>query len=301
MAKGQDAVTNWSATPRRAFRYSGTSKAGCMLALLVSARFAAAQSAPPQTAVTEAQTKPAETLPATPPKITYAGGQLKIDAVGATLADVLTKIAALAGVTIEIPPSARTEKMPFVELGPGPPREVLASLLNDSNFDYLIQASDSDPLRIQSVLIMPREKKGSGSGNGNDTGGRPTRSPYVRAAAPPVKSEESPVTETNAVAAPPENAVAEANVNPQPPAAQPDQAAPTDQAPQTDLTPPPAPAPSERALQIPLAQPGTSPGAMSPPATLNSQTINQQLQQMFQQRMQMMQQGQALPNQPGKQ
>ena len=95
-----------------------------------------------------------------PPTISYVGGQLRIDALGSTLADVLTKVAALTGVKIDVPAGADSERMPVVELGPGPARQILASLLSDSNFDYLIQASDADPEKIQSVLLMPREKKG---------------------------------------------------------------------------------------------------------------------------------------------
>ena len=274
-----------------------TAHACCVLALVAAVRIAGAQAAQPSVPVTAtaAQTRPAEIPPATPPKISYVGGQLKIDAVNATLGDVLAKVAALTGVAIDVPAAARTERMPVVELGPGPAREVLASLLSDSNFDYLIQASDSDPARLQSVLLMPREKKGSGSTN--DTGGRPARSPFVRAAAPPVKTEETPVTDNNAVQTP-ENAAAEAAVNPQAatpqadPQAQSDQAAQPEPSVQPDLSAQGTFTSPNSSLQIPLAQPGLSKGAMSPPTTLNSQTINQQLQQMFQMRMQMNQQGQ---------
>src|ERR1039458_9927229 len=117
--------------------------------------------------------------PAVPPKITYVGGQLRIDALGSTLATVLTQVAALTGVKIEIPAGADNERMPVVELGPGPARQILASLLSDSNFDYLIQASDADPEKIQSVLLMPREKKGT------EAAARAARGPNVAAVAPP--------------------------------------------------------------------------------------------------------------------
>src|SRR3954471_21101286 len=90
--------------------------AACLLAFLLSAGIVAAQDAP----------APAPLPPAAPPKVSYVGGQLKIDAVGSTLADVLKKVGTLAGVSIDIPAGANTERMPFVELGPGPPREILA-------------------------------------------------------------------------------------------------------------------------------------------------------------------------------
>ena len=52
------------------------------------------------------------------------GGQLRIDVLGTTLADVLAKVAALTGVTIDLPEAAKDERLPVVQLGPGPAREV---------------------------------------------------------------------------------------------------------------------------------------------------------------------------------
>jgi hypothetical protein len=213
------------------------------------------------------------------------GGQLRIDAFGSTLADVLTQVAALTGVNIDIPAGAASERMPVVELGPGPARQILASLLSDSNFDYLIQASDADPERIQSVLLMPREKRGSGT-NGTDVVARTSRSPFAAALAPP----EAPAPDSPALA-PPEMASSEAgSLNPQSASAQPEQA-----------TPPPLVQP-DLSGQFPLLQPDPSnpskPGALTPPATLNPQSINQQLQQMYQQRIQMTQQDHYTGTQP---
>jgi hypothetical protein len=271
-----------SAAKTAAFHARSVMKTGCMLAFVLSANFSHAQTAPPVGPATQPQTKPAETRIVVAPKVTYVNGQLKIEAVGATLAEVLARVAALSGVSIELPAGAPTERMAFVELGPGPPREILASLLSDSNFDYLIQASDADPSRIQSVLLMAKDKKGSVP----EPGGRPTHSPFVRASASPVKSEETPVSENN-TAPPPENAIAEASPNPQ--------TAESDQATQADLAAPTS-IPTN-SLQIPLAQPGLSKGAMTPPASLTPTAINQQLQQMYQQRMQMIQQGQPSQSQ----
>ena len=123
----------------------------------------------------------------TPPGVSYVGGQLRIDVLGATLADVLAKVAALTGVTIDLPEAAKDERLPAVQLGPGPAREVLASLLSDSDLDYLIQASDADANRIQSVMIMPREKKGSPA----DAAARAPHSPFGRSEAPPAPVEDA--------------------------------------------------------------------------------------------------------------
>jgi hypothetical protein len=246
-------------------RNGNPTKAGCALALLLFARGAVAQTATPEAPATEAE---APAPPAAPPKISYVGGQLKIDALGSTLADVLTQVAALTGVKIDVPASAASERMAFVELGPGPARQILASLLSDSNFDYLIQASDADPEKIQSVLLLPREKKGSGP-NRTEVAARGFRGP----------------------AAPPEAAAPEDSVEPQPEVAAPEASA---------LTPAPVAMPADQIALPPSLQPDPSakPGALTPPTSLSPASINQQLQQMYQQRVQMTQQDHYTGSQP---
>jgi len=67
----------------------------------------------------------------------------------------------------------------------------MASLLSDSNLDYLIQASDADPEKIQSVAVAAtRRKKGGGPGAAADVLARASRGPV----APP----EAPVQEIHA-------------------------------------------------------------------------------------------------------
>jgi hypothetical protein len=260
----------------------GVTQAGCLLALLCFARVASGQGIQTAAAVgppvTTASALPAsDQIPAVPPKISYVGGQLSIRALGSTLADVLTQVAALTGVKIDVPAGANTERMPIVELGPGPARQILADLLSDSNFDYLIQASDADPEKLQAVLLMPREKK-------TDAPGRASRGPYMAAATPP----ESPVPDTPV---PPQPEIAPPQASSLNPAA----------ALQADPSTQPPPAPPDLSGQ-PLLQPDTSnpakPGALAPPATLSPQSINQQLQQMYQQRAQMTQQDHYTGTQP---
>ncbi len=228
-----------------------------------------AQQAPVPAADPPAQTAAplsAENQPAAPPVITYVDGQLRIKALDATLAEVLAKVSSLTGVKIDLPPTAGGERMPFVELGPGTAREILAELLSESNFDYLLAASEADPDKIESVLLMPRGKS-AGKGNRTEVASRSARGPYGRPAVAPVESE-----------------VAEIAVQPAPAGnAAPDAAQPNSQ-----------PAPSAQSMQAPILQPGqsnvpkTSP--VPPPASLDSQSINTQLQQMYQQRVQLNQQ-----------
>jgi hypothetical protein len=225
-------------------------------------------------------TVPAQTVSAPPElekrptvatKISYVDGQLRIDAFDITLADVLTKVADLTGVIIEIPPGARTEHLPVVQLGPGTARQVLAELLSDSTFDFLIQSPSADPEKLQSVLLIPRDKKGGGTTTADGTA-RPPRGPSALAAAQPeAPVPDSPLPSQPDLAAPAAsslNAVAEAS--------------------------PVAPAVPVQPMQLPstLQQDPSAvsrPGALAPPQTLSPQSINTQLQQMYQTLMQMIQ------------
>ncbi len=208
--------------------------------------------------------------PSAPPVITYVDGQLRIKALNVSLAEVLAKVASLTGVKFDVPPSANGELMPFVELGPGTAREVLADLLSESGFDYLLAASETDPDKIQSVLLMPRGKT-AGKGNRMDAAARPQRGPYGR---------PSPAEAEAAMA--PENSIQPAQAgNAAPDAAQPNSP------------------PADPSTQAPVLQPGQSnvprTAPVPVPSSLDSQSINSQLQQMYQQRVQMNQQMHQAP------
>jgi hypothetical protein len=73
------------------------------------------------------------------------------------LGDILAAVSERMGADIEIPASASDERI-WVRLGPGPARRVLAALLGGTDLDYIIQASETDPEGIQSVLLTPRTK-----------------------------------------------------------------------------------------------------------------------------------------------
>jgi len=278
MAQAKDAAMIGVAKTR-GFHQRGMTNAGCLFALLLLATAAIARNdAPVAAAGTSAQTAPAPSAsqapPAVPPTISYVGGQLTINALDSTLGAVLTKVAALTGMKIDVPDGANSERMPIVELGPGPARQIVASLLSDSSFDYVIQSSDTDRERIQSVLLMPRAPKGSGA-NGTDALARAARGLEVAALAPP----ESPAADSPVPPAAPD-----ANLNPAAAATQ------------------PAPIQPDQTGQFPLLQPDTTnpakPGALTPPPTLNQSSISQQLQQMYQQRMQITQQDHYTGTQP---
>ncbi len=247
----------------------------------------AVQTAPAPTAnAPAAQPVPAIPTPEKPPanvvKISYAGGLLTIDVLNSTLKDVLTKVSALTGVKFEIPDAANGEKLAVVKLGPGPAREILASLLYQSNFDYLILASAGDPQAIQDVVLMPPEKK-TGGGKGPELAARASRPPQETAEAAPPKSEEipEPVSPVTTAA---DNTPAAA------PASSPTPAGPS--APLTNQ--PPLTSQSDSFGLSPAAISNrsglTTEGAMNPPSDLSTPSINQQLLQMYQQTMQFTQQ-----------
>ena len=214
-------------------------------------------------------------------KVTYEGGQLTIRAYNVTLAEVLQKVAALTGVKIELPEGTPAEQLPVIEAGPGPARQVLADLLSDSAFDYLIQGSDADNEKLVSVMLLLRGK--SNGPTAIEAAARPPRGPLGRGNTAPVPQEA--LVPDPPAASQPEITTADANA-PTPPA-QPDQqaAAPA----QPNLSTPPA---YGQPLQTNI--PKTFP--VAPPATMDQQTVNTQLLQMYQQRVQQIQQGRTTGN-----
>jgi len=90
-------------------------------------------------------------------QVSYEDGQLTIIGENSTLGDILAAVSERMAADIELPASASDERI-WVRLGPGPARRVLAALLGGTELDYVIQASDSDPDGIQSVLLTLRTR-----------------------------------------------------------------------------------------------------------------------------------------------
>jgi hypothetical protein len=98
-------------------------------------------------------------MPAAPPKVSYQNGLLTIVAQNSTLGDILRDVRKLTGATIEVPPNA-TERV-VTRLGPAAPRDVLASLLNGCNFNYVMMGSSSDPTGVASVVLTAKPATGT--------------------------------------------------------------------------------------------------------------------------------------------
>ena len=103
---------------------------------------------------------PGEMMPAAP-RVTCQGNQLSIAADNSTLAGVLNAVNACLGVEIKLPDGEGNERS-WVQLGPGPAREILDAFLSSSGYDYAIQSSSASPDKILTVLLMERVKDGTG-------------------------------------------------------------------------------------------------------------------------------------------
>jgi hypothetical protein len=98
-----------------------------------------------------------ERVASKPPQITYEDGQLTIVAENSPLSEVMSALRSTIGADIDLPPSVARQRI-WVRLGPGPARKVLRDLLDNTELDYVFQASESDPEGIKSVLLTLRSK-----------------------------------------------------------------------------------------------------------------------------------------------
>src|SRR5262252_6748714 len=97
---------------------------------------------------------PMSDLPSTPPQVTYQNGMLSIVAENSTLGDILREVQQRSGAVIDAPPNA-TERV-VTRLGPGPARDVLASLLNGSAFNYVMVGSPGDPASVAKLILTSK-------------------------------------------------------------------------------------------------------------------------------------------------
>jgi hypothetical protein len=213
---------------------------------------------PPQPVETPVLLPPSSLLPRdqvqpSKPQVSFDGKQLTIIANDSTLSEILTAVRAIMGAEIDLPTSGSGDRLPEVRLGPGPAREVLASLLSWTDFGYIIQASDKNPLGIQSVILVARNK----TPVGGPTGSPSALASQLRPGANRRIAEPDP---TPAVIPAPENSVA-----PQPGTS------------------------AETAASGPQQQPARQALASNPsqPQFRSTQEMIQELQGMFQQRRQM--------------
>ncbi len=136
---------------------------GAVLSFATSASAQAAprqvQSPPPLPPPVVAAPASVVPSPPSPPVVTYEKGLLTISASNSTLRDILLGIRRQTGAEIDIPPQA--EDRVFTRLGPGPPRDVVHSLLvRFPRFNYLIVGSRDDPNRLGQVVLFAGQLAG---------------------------------------------------------------------------------------------------------------------------------------------
>src|SRR3974390_990948 len=245
-------------------------------------------------------------MPPNPPKVTCDAGQLTISAQNSTLGAVLNAVRGCTGAEIDVPAEASGERL-FAELGPGPVRTVLADFLNSTDFDFVIKAAPSDPQKVQMVLLNPRitdsatevatiaESGGAGM-TPNRLGWLKARDNYMKSftAASAASDEASQPADTSSPASPPvETAVSPSGSTPVETAAPSENPVPVG-------AEPVAPAVSTSAVS-PAANPIAS-GSAGSDAPLNQGKSTEEMitdmQRMFEQRKQMIQQQTSTPPHP---
>jgi len=101
---------------------------------------------------------------AKPPQVAYEDGQLTIIAENFSLTEVMKALRTALGADIDLPTNFADQRI-WVRLGPGPAHRVLRDLLDETEFNYMIQASEGEEDGIRSVLLTPRAKQAGPAGN----------------------------------------------------------------------------------------------------------------------------------------
>ncbi|HEY1801140.1 MAG TPA: hypothetical protein VGG46_09420 [Terriglobales bacterium] len=117
------------------------------------------QAPPPQAAAPVAPPTPLtlEHMPATPAQVTYQNSQLTILARNSTVGDILRAVRKQTGANVDAPPNA-TQRV-VGQFGPGSPRDVLASVLDASGFNYVLLGSPANPNGLEHVIITAKSNE----------------------------------------------------------------------------------------------------------------------------------------------
>src|SRR5271165_489018 len=129
-----------------------------------------------------------EEQPPTPPQVRYQNGQLSIDSRNATLSQVLRSVQTQTGASVDMPPGAGSERV-VASLGPGKPRDVLASLLNGSKFNYVILGEANNPGAVQKIILMTKSGSGTGASAGTTLAQNNIRPPNPSEAVEPPEDD----------------------------------------------------------------------------------------------------------------
>jgi len=214
------------------------------------------------------------------PVVTFEDGKLTIIAESSALSDILSAVRVKTGADIELPAGASDQRL-WAQLGPGPIRRVLATLLEGTNLDYVIRTSETDPQNVQSILLILREKPATMVRPVPSMGTQPP-DPNSGLSGPSTPGRTEPSAKGNSDA--PESS------------ASPEGAQTRQQPSSADQPPPPA--------DQPVAQPDQSSSPPSPTADTNDPLgrplgqMIQDLQKMYERRKQLQQQAAKPPAPP---
>ena len=123
----------------------------------------------------------------TPAQVTFRDGLLSISAENSTLGDVLRAVQNATGATIESP--GLTSEPGYVKLGPGEPRDVLASLLNGSHYGYILLGSPQQPNAVTRVMLTRQNSSAEPAANTTAARSTPPQTP------PPANNDDTNTSE----------------------------------------------------------------------------------------------------------
>jgi hypothetical protein len=100
------------------------------------------------------QALPLDQIPSTAPQVDYKNSQLTIVSRNSTLGDILRAVHTQTGAGIEMPSNSTERVVGY--FGPGPARDVLASLLNGSHFNYVLLGSPGNSSVLDRVILITK-------------------------------------------------------------------------------------------------------------------------------------------------
>ena len=109
----------------------------------------------PALAARDSSPRPPSGAAAIPLSVACKGNQLTVAANNSTLASILNEVKKCTGAKIDIPGDAAEIRF-YDTIGPLPIQEGLSVLLTASGYDFVIQSSESNPEKVEAVLLMDR-------------------------------------------------------------------------------------------------------------------------------------------------
>jgi hypothetical protein len=100
-------------------------------------------------------------MPPVPPQVTFRDGMLTVQAINSTMSSLLQAIRSKTGIQFE--GGENSPDRVAISVGPAPEGEVLSSIFNGSNFDYVVIGRQDSPAIVQRVILTPHAR-GGGAG-----------------------------------------------------------------------------------------------------------------------------------------